>query len=126
MSTVPRPTALVIRCPRCAGPLERFDGDGDHETYCPDCVSWAPVPEAPPRPAVKPDPTAPAGIPHTWYNAVTAGGSYVESDQDAERLIRICRDEIMGPDCEEDLYITLGPRIVAVIRGDTGAVVRLR
>jgi hypothetical protein len=119
-SFIPTGTAVKPRCPRCAGPLERFDGDGDHEAYCQDCLSWCPAAEPPPAP---PAPAAPAT---TWYVASTSGGAFVESGTDLDKLIRIVRDEVMGPACSEDCLISLGPRVVAVIQGDTGAVVHVR
>jgi hypothetical protein len=48
-----RPARLLPRCPRCAGRLRRCQG----ELYCPDCLSWGPVPE--PAPAA--DKAPPAG-----------------------------------------------------------------
>jgi hypothetical protein len=39
-----RRATLTPRCPRCAGRLHRCRG----ELYCPDCLSWAPVPEPAP------------------------------------------------------------------------------
>ena len=114
MNTVHRNgSAVKPRCSRCGGALER---DRDGERYCPDCVSYATVPEAPP-----------AADPHAWYVAATATGTYVDGKTDLEELLRIVREEVMGTfPADEDAVITLGNRVVAIVLGDTGAVVRVR
>jgi hypothetical protein len=116
MVTVPAPRpAVKPRCPRCAGPLERFDGDGDHELYCPDCTSYTIPPEPPPA--------APAA-PTTWYTALTSQGEYVESSTSFDVLVKIVR-EVLDP--TDDVVITDGGhRVLAAVLGDTGAVVRVR
>jgi hypothetical protein len=53
-------------------------------------------------------------------------GEYVESDYDLERLLRVLREEIMDPGDRDDVVVSAGPEVVAVIRGDDLAVVRVR
>jgi hypothetical protein len=53
-------------------------------------------------------------------------GEYVESDYDLERLLRVLREEIMDAGDRDDVVVSAGPEVVAVIRGDDLAVVRVR
>ena len=105
MNFVPRPTALVLRCPRCGGPLARCED----ETFCPDCVSFTLAPEPPPA----------------WYTAATTGGHYVHEGPDLEALLDWCRG-LLGPgEPEDDIVVAAGPLVYAVLTGD-GRTVRVR
>jgi hypothetical protein len=97
---------LVPACPRCehcGGALEHQDGD----PYCPDCTSFT----------LTEPPTTP-----TWFNATTTDGTYIHGDRDLETLIAWIRD-MVAP--EDDVVLTAGPRVMAVVCGD-GCVVRVR
>jgi hypothetical protein len=101
-----RPRTLRPRCRRCAGLLEHCEG----ETYCPDCVSFTIPADAPPAPA--------------WYDAVTVDGSHVHTGPDLGALAEWVRG-VLDPGADDVLIVAAG-RVVAVVRGDTGAVVRVR
>lgn len=93
----------ATRCPACRGELWRFDG----EALCPDCTRFEPA--------------------AVWFKATAAGsGAYVEESQSLDRLLRVLRYEIMDIPGPEDVVISEGARVVAVIRGADGAVVRVR
>jgi hypothetical protein len=101
-----RPRTLRPRCPRCAGRLRRCQG----ELFCPDCTSYTIPPEPPPAPA--------------WYDARTSDGAYVHGGTDLGQLAAWVRD-IVSP--TDDIVLTTPQGlVVAVLRGDTGAVVRVR
>jgi hypothetical protein len=62
----------------------------------------------------------------TWYVAVSAGGAYVESSLDLDRLCRIVRDEVLSPDdgTQDDVIITDGHHVRALILAD-GRVIQI-
>ena len=101
-----RRAALTPRCPRCAGRLCRCEG----ETYCPDCTRYTLPAEPPPGPA--------------WYDARTTDGQYVHGGTDLGALA----EWVLGVlDPQGDVLLTTpAGQVVAVVQGDTGAVVRVR
>jgi hypothetical protein len=101
----PRPGRRTLRprCRRCPGLLQHCEG----ETYCPGCTSFTVASE--PAPA--------------WYDAVTVDGSHVHTGPDLGALAEWVRGVI---DAADDVLIVAAGRVVAVVRGDTGAVVRVR
>jgi hypothetical protein len=102
-----RRATLTPRCPRCAGRLHRCHG----ELFCPDCTSYT----IPPTPA-----TAPA-----WYTAATTGGHHVHEGADLGRLLDWLRG-LLGPgEPEDDIVVSAGPLVYAVLTGD-GRTVRVR
>jgi hypothetical protein len=87
--------------------LEHFQG----ELYCPDCVSFT-IPAEPPPGAVR-------------YTASTTGGSYVHEGGNLEALLEWCRG-LLGPgEPPDDIVVSAGPFVYAVLRGD-GRTVRVR
>jgi hypothetical protein len=104
-NTVRRAT-LTPRCPRCAGRLCRCRG----ELYCADCLRFT----LPPVPAPGP----------TWYDARTVDGHYVHGGTDLGALAAW----VLGVlDATDDVLLTTpAGKVVAVVLGDTGAVVRVR
>jgi hypothetical protein len=101
-----KPAPRRPRCPRCGGQIEYCDGP-----YCPTCQTFDSVPGKPAR-----------GTPPS-YVARTAGGAYVREGADLADLIawlgRVMNDR-------GDVVVSDGARIVAVVYGDTGQVVKLR
>jgi hypothetical protein len=68
------------------------------------------VPEAPPAPS--------------WYDARTSDGHYIHGGRDPGELVAWVRD-LVGP-TDDVVFTTADNLVVAVLRGDTGAVVRVR
>jgi hypothetical protein len=101
-----RHATLTPRCPRCAGRLYRCRG----ELYCADCVRYT-LPAEPPLGPV-------------WYDARTTDGNYVHGGTDLGALA----EWVLGVlDPQGDVLLTTpAGKVVAVVRGDTGAVVRVR
>jgi hypothetical protein len=98
----PRIPIARTGCPDCGADLWHMAG----EPVCPDCTRYT----ADPPPLF----------------VATDCGEYVESDYDLERLLRVLREEIMDPGSDSDVVVTAFHRVVAVIKGDTLAVVRVR
>jgi hypothetical protein len=101
-----RPATLKPRCPRCAGRLHRCRG----ELFCADCTAFTITPEPPPGP--------------TWYDARTTDGHYVHGGTDLGALAEWVLGVLDPPD--DVLLTTPAGQVVAVVQGDTGAVVRVR
>jgi hypothetical protein len=53
-----------------------------------------------------------------WYTAATAGGAYLEGGRDLDALLTVLRHEIMGPDCQDDVVVSSGPDVVALLLRD--------
>jgi hypothetical protein len=103
-----RPTRTLPvrpRCHRCAGRLYHCQG----ETYCPACTGFTLATAEPAEP-----PAAP-----TWYEARTVDGSHVHTGPDLDALIAWVRDVVAA---EDDVIISAGPRVVAIVQGDGGVV----
>jgi hypothetical protein len=68
--------------------------------------------------------TLPPPPPPAWYDARTSDGHYVHGGRDLDALAAWCRDVVSPTD---DLVLTTPQgQVVAVLRGDTGALVRVR
>jgi hypothetical protein len=100
------PTVLPFpRCGRCAGRLEHLDG----ESYCPDCVTFTTAAELPPA---------------SWFDARTSDGNYVHGGRDLGELVAWVRDVVSADD--DLVLVTPACQVVAVPRGDSGQLVRVR